>query len=336
MKKLLWFALIVSLLLSACTSAAPKVKGLLAAPTVMPTPAAVSAAGTLAREYVLALSEGIGPRLAGSLEEVQASQYIASAFRSFGYKPEIQVFNEKDPDTDDGGITSANVVAVKLGQSKKRIIIGAHYDSKEIGKGADDNASGVAVLLETAWRLRDVRTPYTIYFVAFGAGEIGHDGSYYYVNQMADEELAETVTVINLDSLIAGNNAYVYGGHGEGEKIRKWLLAWARQTGLPLQTNAGENQDYPAGTTSTFSDHVPFRIAGITYIYFESTDWLLGEKDSYTQVDLKYGVGGKIRHTEYDRLKYIEDNFPGRVEERLGLFVSALYKICTEYLIQDE
>ena len=42
------------------------------------------------------------------------------------------------------------------------IIFGAHYGSGNEGKGADDNASGVAVMLEAARMLKDVKTPHTI------------------------------------------------------------------------------------------------------------------------------------------------------------------------------
>ena len=56
----------------------------------------------------------------------------------------------------------SDVIAVKEGVSEEMIIFGAHYGSGNEGKGADDNASGVAVMLEAARMLKDVKTPYTI------------------------------------------------------------------------------------------------------------------------------------------------------------------------------
>jgi hypothetical protein len=313
MNKMPLFALSAGLVLNACSPSSP-----------------IAEVGAQAREYMVALAEDIGPRVAGSPQETEASQTIASAFRSFGYEPELQSFTENIPD-EGGEVTSANVIAVKEGETEQRIIVGAHYDSVEAGMGADDNASGVAVILEVAEMLADVATPYTIVFVAYGAEEVGFVGSHYYVDTMTEADRANTIVVLNLDSLIAGDYAYVYGGDGEGARIRDWLLDWAEEEGLPLQTQSGENPEFPAGTTGDWSDHVPFKEAGITYVYFESTNWLLGEMDGYTQVDPRYGIGGEIWHTPYDNIGYIEATFPGRAQERLALFTSALYVTCTEY-----
>jgi Zn-dependent M28 family amino/carboxypeptidase len=152
---------------------------------------------------------------------------------------------------------------VKEGVSEDTIIIGAHYDSGDEGKGADDNASGVATMLEIARMLTDVETPYTIKFIAFGAHEDHGQflGSKYYVSQMTEAEKEKTILYVNLDCLIAGDYAYVYGGYGrlptgEGGRIRDWLLDWAKEEGLPLQTQTGENPLYPAGTQGDWSDHV--------------------------------------------------------------------------------
>ena len=62
-----------------------------------------------------------------------------------------------------------NIEVIKEGQSKKTIIVGAHYDSAGT-HGVDDNGSGVVVALESALRMIDVETPYTIKYVFFGAG----------------------------------------------------------------------------------------------------------------------------------------------------------------------
>ena len=60
--------------------------------------------------------------------------------------------------------SSQNIEVIKEGQSKKTIIVGAHYDSAGT-HGVDDNGSGVAVALESALRMIDVETPYTIKYV---------------------------------------------------------------------------------------------------------------------------------------------------------------------------
>ncbi|MBN2115964.1 MAG: M20/M25/M40 family metallo-hydrolase [Anaerolineales bacterium] len=283
--------------------------------------------GEIAYAHIEAISEGIGPRVAGTAEEAETARYIILEFERLGYVSELRPFSVI---VKGRTINSANVIAVKPGAYSQEIIVGAHYDSVEVGKGADDNASGVAVILEVARRIREQNTPYTIRFILFGAEELGLQGSKYYVGHMTEDQIQNTVAMINLDSVTAGDLAYVYGDRGERGMIRDWALEFAQVHHLALQTQPGENPKYPAGTTGDWSDHAPFMNAGIPYTYFEATDWALGDKDGYSQVSTEYGENGKIWHTKYDTLEYLNATFPGRLQERLNLFVTVLEAILTE------
>ncbi len=304
----------------------------IAFPTVTLAPAVSPVAeipfGQQAYDYLVSLT-ALGQRIAGSETESQAVDLLAEIFSEMGYSPVEQPFT-----FDDGSRTahSANIIAVKPGDSAREIIIGAHYDSVDIGVGADDNASGVSVMLEVASRVKDIETPYTLRFIAFGAEEVDLDGSAYYVSQMSAAEIANTEVMVNLDSLIAGDITYVYGDAGRAGIIRDWVLDYARQEGLDLVTSPDSGPGYPAGTTcDDCSDHAAFMEAGIQYAYFEATNWNLGDEDGYTQVDLQYGDDGYIWHTRYDNLEYLEETFPGRVEAHLSLFATLLYAIVTQY-----
>jgi hypothetical protein len=307
-----------------------------AVPTVAPTSTTIATstsepqapAGQIAYAHVEALSEKFGARLAGTAKEAEAAQYIILEFERLGYVSELHPFNV----TVKGKvINSANIVAVKPGASSQEIIVGAHYDSVSAGKGADDNASGVGVILEVAERLRAQDTAYTIRFILFGAEELGMQGSEYYVSQMTDDQIKNTIAMINLDSVTAGDTAHIYGDEGEKGVIRDWALAFAREHNLELQTQPGDNPDYPAGTTGDWSDHAPFKNAGIQYVYFESTNWTLGDQDGYNQVAVKYVDQGSIFHTEFDRLDYFDKVFPGRVDERLESVTSIVEAILTQF-----
>jgi hypothetical protein len=148
---------------------------------------------------------------------------------------------------------------------------------------------------------------------------------------MSADEIRSTVAMVNLDSLVVGEIAYVYGSAGDRGVIRDWILRRASEVGMDLRTQAGENPEYPAGTTCDCSDHAAFDEAGIQYVYFESTNWSLGDKDGYVQVDPRYGEGGRVWHTRFDTLDYIDRTFPGRVDQRLGLFSAMLYRTLTEF-----
>ena len=94
-----------------------------------------------------ALSVGIGPRHAGrSIEAVlEAERWITERLRSAGIEP------DRD-EIDVAGTVVANVVATLPGTKHpdEILLLGAHYDTVIASPGADDNASGVALLLALA------------------------------------------------------------------------------------------------------------------------------------------------------------------------------------------
>ncbi|WP_245728774.1 M20/M25/M40 family metallo-hydrolase [Thalassobacillus cyri] len=270
--------------------------------------------GALAYEHMDYLANEIGSRVAGTDNEKLAEQYIYEQFERIGYETEIQEFSYGE------GSDSSNVIAYKPGKSSEQIIVGAHYDSVSAGKGVDDNASGVGVMLESAEVLKHIKTPYDVVFIAFGAEEEGLQGSKAYVEQMTQAEIDSTVGMINLDSLAAGDHMYVYGNAGEDGFIRDQTLNIAEKKKLDVQTNPGLSPDYPAGTTGDWSDHAPFKAAGIAYGYLEATNWEIGDLDGYHQTV----EHGDIWHTENDNLEFLEQEYPGRVQEHLSTFSTIL------------
>ncbi|MBP7687407.1 MAG: M20/M25/M40 family metallo-hydrolase [Thermoflexales bacterium] len=299
-----------------------------------PQPAATArpiapAAAIGARQHLMALAGTSSPRLPGSPEEAQAAQYILTTFKAFGYKTQVQSFPFTAEDNQD--LTSANVIALKPGRSSREIIIGAHYDSPEDGQGADDNASGVAVLLAAAEEVKSIDTPYTLRFIAFGAEENDLNGSRYYVEQLSKSDIQNVVAMINLDSLIAGDIAYVYGDAGTPDSLRDWLLKTAQNQGLELEGKTAKDMDNADGTPCECADYDAFQRAGIPFVYFEATNWTLGDQDGTTQVAVNYGEHGLIRHTRFDTIDYLEATFPGRIDQHLKLFTTLLVQALTQF-----
>jgi acetylornithine deacetylase/succinyl-diaminopimelate desuccinylase-like protein len=113
------------------------------------------------RRHVLAISTA--PRNLRHYESLQrAAAYIDEEFSRAGYAPRHQVFEVE-------GRRVANIEAEQRGsrRAERILVIGAHYDSVDDSPGANDNASGVAVMLELA-RLHATSTPaVTVRFVAF-------------------------------------------------------------------------------------------------------------------------------------------------------------------------
>ncbi len=115
------------------------------------------------REHVRMLAEEIGPRHLGQWEKLQAArQYLREQFARTGYEPHEQVFSVY-------GKEVANVGATLRGtdDSPGEIVVGAHYDTVPATPGADDNASGVALMLVLAGHFVSDPQPITIHWVAF-------------------------------------------------------------------------------------------------------------------------------------------------------------------------
>jgi alkaline phosphatase isozyme conversion protein len=147
---------------------------------------------------------------------------------------------------------------------------------------------------------------------------------------MSQEEFENTVAMIDLDSLVAGDIAYVYSDEGRQSIVRDWALEWALGNGFDLQTVRNVDlTDQASGKGS--SDYAPFRDAGIPFAFFQATNWNLGDKKGSTQVDVRFGDNGVIRNTKYDTLAYLDSTFPGRVDEHLNLFISILYNLLTQF-----
>ena len=117
------------------------------------------------RAHVQALASAIGERNLDHYEGLErARAYIAEQLGAAGYQVATRPYEHR-------GETFYNLEAVLPGQSSDTLVVGAHYDSVEGSPGANDNASGVAALIELARALHGTRPPMTVRFVAFANEE---------------------------------------------------------------------------------------------------------------------------------------------------------------------
>jgi len=117
---------------------------------------------------------------------------------------------------------SQNVVLTIPGQSERKIIVGAHYDSPPYAS-ASDNASGTALLLESAQRMLETEHYYTIVYVFFGSEEVGLIGSFYYEQTLTQQQRDNIVLMVNADVIIEG--PYTVFGVGSAPAIDDALEA---------------------------------------------------------------------------------------------------------------
>ena len=159
---------------------------------------------------------------------------------------------------------SQNVIADKPGASDQGsvVVLGGHYDTVPGVLGANDNGSGIAVLLTIAREIADREYPFTVRFVAFGAEELGLFGSRHYMDGLSDGEIASTIAMVNFDALGSGP---VTAAVGSPDLLHK-VSEYADERGIDIATHSSL-------VANINSDHAPFDEAGIPYIFFTGEDF---------------------------------------------------------------
>ncbi|GAB3400325.1 M28 family metallopeptidase [Flindersiella endophytica] len=224
--------------------------------------------------HVELLAGEIGPREATSPAFGRAGTYVEQRFREAGLTVRRQVFDL--PAGDSWGVRvpsgrSFNVIAVTPGFGARlpHVVVGAHLDTVPQAPGAEDNASGVAVLLELA-RLIGLTEDDQLRaaLIAFGAEEPRgqgddrhHYGSRAYVARMSRRERAACREMVSMDRVGTGTNPRVrFGGKTSsigvsGEPVATWLVSAGHEVGVDV---AFEPSD-----TNRSSDHWSFHKGGI-------------------------------------------------------------------------
>lgn len=252
-------ALALALALGACTSEPPPTVSPppTASPFASPTPAPEFSAERAFR-WTRAIA-GIGPREATSLGYRRAARLVRDVLRARGYATEYQRVRVPAGTVDGtpvGAGATLNVVARPAGfdPAEPFTVVGAHLDTVPDTRGANDNASGVAVMLEVA-RIAAVAPPrMPVVFAAFGAEErrgypdVHTLGARAFVRRLPDG--ARLRGALILDMVGAGRDVIVQGGPN---RVARAALRMARRLDVPTRANVA---------TIGFSDDRRFRDAG--------------------------------------------------------------------------
>lgn len=265
--------------------------------------------GGVANATAKVLAQSVGKRPADSWGEIHAREFVTSAFQQYGYFPLLQEFISTG-----GGrrIHSGNIIAVKQGESAKRLVVGAHYDSVPVGQGYTDNATGIGLMLEVAARIKKTPTPYTVVFVAFGGEEAGSLGAHYYFDDLSDVERRATIGMIDLDAPAGGDELSVTSRFGGATWLRDDALSAADQLGVPLVTSP-EAPGRPAGTSWAPSDDLPFADHDIPTAVFSAVNWEASTGKKVAQVSPPPSMWNTAR----DTVAYVDKKYPGRVRDQL-------------------
>ena len=211
-------------------------------------------------------SQELGGRYPATIGDTLASDFIVGELRSLKLKPIVKGKKKKGyfHDFTYGKTekrTTHNIIAVLPGTDKRLrneyIVVGSHYDHLGLGgegsgsrrpdtiavhPGADDNASGDAVVLQLAKHFKKVRSPRSIIFAFFGAEEQGLVGSKFFLEWMNKEDekrinlpanKKNIVAMVNLDMVgRMRDNAMSVSGTGTSSGFKAIVENIAEQTGL--------------------------------------------------------------------------------------------------------
>ncbi|MGH8775908.1 MAG: M28 family metallopeptidase [Jiangellaceae bacterium] len=258
-------------------------------PTPTPTPAAFDPAAAFATVEHLATQ--IGPREAASAAFDEAAAYVQAQFAALGYAVTQQPVPV--PAGDSWGVsvqagTSANVIADPAGfdPAAPHVVIGAHLDTVAVAPGAEDNASGIGVMLDLARMAVEEPLNIPVRFVAFGAEEprgrgdsMHHFGSQDYVAGLSAPQRAAIVAMVSIDrvGVRTGGVPIATGGTGTIEVMDALAAAATSQGIMPLTS-----QDNRASDHWSFekADIPCARLGSVPYAGYHSADDLPGVVDS--------------------------------------------------------
>lgn len=174
-------------------------------------------------------------------------------------------------DLEPADVHAANVIGVLPGTDAARasetIVLGAHWDhlgssGGETYYGADDNASGTAVVVGLARALAAAGgARRTLVFALFGAEELGLIGSGHYVRHAA-LPLAQTIAMLNFDMVgRLRDDTLTIGGVDSGDRLRAITADAARAAGVRPELRGGPFSP---------SDHSRFYTAGTPVLFFHT------------------------------------------------------------------
>lgn len=222
-------------------------------------------------------SEEMAGRKTGTEGSLKAREYIISELKSAGLQAWKGSWQHSFTiDAKNYPATGINVLGYLPGQSDSLIVVSAHYDhlgkvNDKIYYGADDNASGVAVLLEAARFFSTARDlPYTLVFAAFDAEEGGLLGAYAFVEQLQG---AGVKLNLNMDMVSKGYKGELYvAGTYHYPGLKQWMDTTG-QTYSKVKLKPGHDLPELGHDDWTFaSDHGPFHKQKIPFLYFGVED----------------------------------------------------------------
>ena len=243
---------------------------------------------TIAWRAVRHLAGDIGPREATSPSYREAAAWVEAQLTEAGFGVRRQRFQV--PRGVSWGVpvdagSSVNLIATLPGFDPREphLIIGAHLDTVPQAPGAEDNASGVGVLLTVAEAASHARTRLPLVLVAFGGEEPRgptdddhHYGSRAYVASLTDQERSAIRGMLSLDRVGVGQAVPVCSAGSPSDPTQRSALRAGRRAGVPTTACANRSSDHWSFVREGLRGA---RIGGTSYAGYHSADDVPGVVD---------------------------------------------------------
>jgi hypothetical protein len=258
-----WLIVALPLLLAAFTVGRPQPLP----PPTLPPSFDRSTATQLARE----LSRDYPDRSPGSAGSLGAATWVEEQLALYGFEPQSDRFTAAIPSL--GTVGLRNIVAVVPGVSERAIVVTAHRDNSGEGRGANDNASGTAALIEVARAYApaagasavQTQPSHTLVFVSTDGGAWGALGAARFSERSPYRR--DALAVLSLDA-IAGTGAprLLFGGDTPRSPaaalVRTAAVRVLEQTGTEPARASAARQLLDLGFPFTLAEQGPFVSAG--------------------------------------------------------------------------
>ena len=285
---------------------------------------------SLEEDVTFLASDSLQGRATGTQGERIAADYVAERFEAMGlqgkgeagyfqdfvFKPSTNPHQEATfvEGASDSTQTGRNVIAYIDNQAAKTVIIGAHFDHLGMGgqgslyrgevpaihNGADDNASGVAVMLQLAGRLKKLENAQSNFlFIGFSGEELGLLGSNYFAKNPTID-LQKVNLMINMDMVgrLNAENTLAVHGVGTSPGFKQLLFANNDQ-----EFNIAEHE---SGIGP--SDHTSFYLADVPVLHFFTGQHEDYHKPSDDSEKLNYEGMRKIENYIFNIVTDLDDD----------------------------
>ncbi len=257
--------------------------------------------------------ESLGIKATPSSALNNTASWILSKLSDYGYltieENNFQYQNE----------TLKNIIVTKTGTSfpDTYLIICGHYDT-DTGPGANDNGTGVSIIIEVARLLKNIPTHYSIKFIFFAGEEEGYLGSRYFADSVAVIQNMDIRLVFNIDEVggVAG--------------IENNIIKCERDLAPPFSNNEASN-----AFTDTLSNLVQlYSTLGTEISYAYGSDYVPFQQNNYVITGLFENNQSDFVHTLNDSLSNLDTNYVFQIAKAsVGalLFFSKAYENTSDF-----